>query len=46
MNMFLWLLDYVTPLNVFSPKIKYFGNTIISLRLTVYYQTIANSGLF
>ena len=34
--MFLWLLDFVTPA---------YNNTIISLRLIVYYLIIANSGL-
>ena len=47
MNMLLWLLDFVTPLNKFfrSFSILVYNNTIISLRLIVYYLIIANSGL-
>ena len=46
MNMFSWLLDFVTPLNNFFQNfsILVYNNTIISLRLIVYYLIIANSG--
>ena len=45
--MFLWLLDFVIPSNNFVPSfsILVYNNTIISLRLIVYYLIIANSGL-
>ena len=48
MNIFLWLLDFVTPLNNFfrSFSILVYNNTIISLRLIVYYLIVANSGLY
>ena len=49
MNMFWWLLDFVTPSkNNFFPSfsILVYDNTIISLRLIIYYLIIANSGLF
>ena len=47
MNMFSWLLDFVTPLNNFfrSFSVLVYNNTIISLRLIVYYLIVANSGL-
>ena len=47
MNMFLWLLDFVTPLNNFFRcfSILVYNNTIISLRLIVYDLIIANEGL-
>ena len=47
MNMFLWLLDFVTPSNNFYPSfsILVYNNTITSLRLIVYYLIIANSRL-
>ena len=43
--MFLWLFDFVTPSNIFfrSFSILVYNNTIISLRLIVYYLIIANS---
>ena len=46
MNMFLWLLDFVTLLNNFfgSFIILVYNKTILSLRLIVYYLIIANSG--
>ena len=45
--MFLWLLDFVRPSNNFfrSFSILVYNNTIVSLRLIVYYLIIANSGL-
>ena len=47
MNVFLWLLDFVTPLNNFfqSFSILVYNNTIISLRLIIYYLIVGNSGL-
>ena len=48
MNMLLWLHDFVTlSNNVFirSFSILVYNDTIISLRLIVYYLIIANSGL-
>ena len=45
MNMFLWLLDFVTPLNKFFSRtfsILAYNNTINSLRLIVYDLIIAN----
>ena len=47
MNMFLWLLDFVRHSSNFFPSfsILVYNNTIISLRLSVYYLIIANSGL-
>ena len=46
-NMFLRLLDFVRPSNSFfqSFGILVYNNTIISLRLIIYYRIIANSGL-
>ena len=45
MSMFLWLLDFVTPLNLFQNfSILAYNNTIISLRLIVYYLIIMNEG--
>ena len=46
MCMFLWLLDFVTSLNNFfrNFSILVYNDTIISLRLIVYYLIIANSG--
>ena len=43
MNVFLWLLDFVTPSNNFfqSFGILVYNNTLISLRLIVYYLIIA-----
>ena len=47
MNMFLWLLDFVTSLNKFfrSFSILVYNNTIISLRLIVYTLILANPRL-
>ena len=46
MNMFLWLLDFLTPSNnFFEVLLFWYNNTIISLRLIVYYLIFANSGL-
>ena len=47
MNMFLWLLNFVTLLNNFfrSFSILVYNNTITFLMLIVYYLIIANSGL-
>ena len=45
MNMFLWLLDFVTPSNNFFPSfsILVYNNTIISLRFIVRYFIIYDS---
>ena len=47
MNMFLWLLDFVTLSNIFfrSFSILVYNATIISLWIIVYYLIIANAGL-
>ena len=48
MNMFLWSVDFVTPSNNFfsrSFSILVYNNTIISLKLIVYYLIIVNSRL-